>query len=291
MIKLPIYKLFVNKEDFESLGLSLVDDPAIEENFIFFNKQNEVKIKNEFNDDKMIVKGPALIPDKMIYRNDSLGERYVYFDTETIRDFVELFMNEKKDNKFNIQHSDEIIEANIIESYFATDNNEFNVPVGSWIIAIKLKDRSVFELVKNKTLQGFSVEAMFTNILESKFKKQDMIKTENLKEKILEFVNSLLFSTQEPTPEPEPTPAPEPTPEPEPVPAPAPEPTPAPEPEPTPEPDKFDALVKELNSLKDELKNVNEKLVKYENTVVTPSVTEKIDNPKPAESKAAKYFS
>ncbi len=54
---LPIYELYV--EDSEHIGLALVDSPAIEQDFMFFSEQS---IKMQFNDDKMMVKGPALIP-------------------------------------------------------------------------------------------------------------------------------------------------------------------------------------------------------------------------------------
>ena len=131
MIKLPTYELFLTDE--EQVELALVNSPAIEFDFIYFN---EDKIKMEFNDEEMIVKGAALIPNQMVYRNDNLGERNVFMSEKTVQQFAEYLIN-KQGNKFNLGHSDNKLEAIIVESYFATDINEFNVPKGSWIIALK----------------------------------------------------------------------------------------------------------------------------------------------------------
>ena len=97
MIKLPIFEITI-KEDEEFLGLSIVNNPAFGENYIYFNEDDEIKM--DFNEEQMIVKGPALIPEKLIYRNDALGERYVYFTKESIKKFAELLVNKNK-NKFN----------------------------------------------------------------------------------------------------------------------------------------------------------------------------------------------
>ena len=137
MNKLPIYELQIENTD--QIGLALVDFPAIEENFMFFNDE---AIKMQFNDEKMMVRGPALIPNKLIYRNDALGERYIYFSEDTIIRFVELLMSKEK-NKFNIGHSDQYLNATLIESYFAPEDNDFNVPKNSWIVGLKVKDATV----------------------------------------------------------------------------------------------------------------------------------------------------
>ena len=84
MNKLPIFEITI-KEDDEYLGLSIVNNPAIGEKYIYFNE--EVEFKMDFNEEQMIVKGPVLIPDKLIYRNDTLGERVV--KTEEFKEKLE----------------------------------------------------------------------------------------------------------------------------------------------------------------------------------------------------------
>lgn len=190
---LPIYELKISEEDIDSFALSLVDFPAIESNFRYFNTQ---KIKLNFNNEKMEISGPALIPDKLIYRRDNNGFEYnTFFSFETIRKFVELFMK-KNENKFNIQHTDQFIQLNIIESYFAKKNNEFDVPENSWIITAKVVDKETWEMVKEKMLNGFSVEGLFYNELIEFSNNNIDLKTKNkmdIKTKIMEAVNKILF--------------------------------------------------------------------------------------------------
>lgn len=193
-MKLPIFELFV-EDDNEVLGLALVDNPAIQENYIYFNEE---EIKMDFNDEQMIVKGAALIPDKLIYRNDSLGERYVYFSKETIRRFAELLMNKQKE-KFNLGHTDNYLKANVVESYFATEPNEFNVPEGSWIVSLHVLDSIAWNKIKNGEYNGFSVQGLFANeivqFMKNKNKKEE---TMDLKEKLLNAINSVLFGEETP---------------------------------------------------------------------------------------------
>lgn len=188
-IKFPVWELFV--EDAENIGLALVDFPAIEEDFMYFNEQ---PIKMEFNDEKMMVKGPALIPNKLIYRNDALGERYVYFSEETIVRFVEMLMSKEK-NKFNLGHTDNYLDAVLIESYFTQKENEFNIPANSWIVGLKIKDKDAWNRIKSGEFKGFSVESLFSNELVNLMsnKKEQMA---NLKERVMEALNTVLFSDE-----------------------------------------------------------------------------------------------
>lgn len=186
MKKLPIFELFI--EDSEHVGLAVVGAPAIESDFMYFNEE---PIKMSFNEDKMMIKGPALIPNKLIYRNDMLGERYIYFSEETIIKFVETLMS-KTDNKFNIGHTDEPLNAVLIESYFASEVNEFNVPANSWIVGLKVKDLEAWNRIKSGEFKGYSVEGLFSNQLVNLMtnKKEESM---NLKEKIMEALNSVIF--------------------------------------------------------------------------------------------------
>lgn len=189
-IEMPIYELFVEDSDF--IGLALVDNPAIEHDFMFFSEQ---PIKMQFNDDKMMVKGPALIPNQLIYRNDALGERYVYFSSETIVKFVELLMSKEK-NKFNLGHTDKYLDAVLIESYFAGEENEFGVPKDSWIVGLKIRDKEAWKAIKNGTFKGFSVQSIFSNELVKLMSNNKKETMSNLKERLMEAINSVVFPTE-----------------------------------------------------------------------------------------------
>ena len=186
---LPIYELFV-EEDSDFAGLAIVGMPAIEADFMYFSEEPTQMV---FNDEKMMIKGAALIPNKLIYRNDMLGERYIYFSEDTIVKFVESLMS-KETNKFNIGHTDEPLDAILIESYFADESNEFNVPKNSWIVGLKIKDSNAWDRIKSGEFKGYSVEGLFSsqlvNLMINNNKKDEKM---NLKERILEALNSVIF--------------------------------------------------------------------------------------------------
>lgn len=199
--KLPIFELKIaNDPDKLYEGLSLVDEPAIEENFLYFNSDKIVY--NFSNDDEMIVKGPALIPNKLIFRNDKFGTRYVYFSAETIKKFVISFL-QKNAQKINIQHDDnKFINANIVESYFVTnENNEFDVTVGSWIVALKINDNEVWQSIKSGKLKGFSIQGLFEEIFTEKLNKNKIVNKMSIKEQIIDALNSILFPDEKPVDE------------------------------------------------------------------------------------------
>lgn len=190
MNKLPIYELFI--EESEQIGLALVDTPAIEKDFLYFDKE---EIKMSFNEEKMMVKGPALIPNQLIYRNDKLGERYVYLSEETILKFVESLMS-KETNKFNLGHTDNYLKAVLIESYFAIEPNEFDVPKNSWIVGLKIQDPEAWVRIKSGEFKGFSIQSVFSNELVSLIRNNKIDEMSKIKTQVMETLNNLLFPTE-----------------------------------------------------------------------------------------------
>ena len=77
----------------EVFAISLVADPAIESNFIFFDKE-EVQFK-KVDTEKRIVAGPILIPNKKILRIDGEGKPYhVFFSEETVEKLAQNYLRE-----------------------------------------------------------------------------------------------------------------------------------------------------------------------------------------------------
>lgn len=189
MNRLPVWEITV--QDNEFLEIALVDFPAIEENFLKFNKEEVVLL---FDSDKMIVSGLVMIPDKHIYRNDSLGERYVFYTADTVAKSAQLFL--KNGMKFNVSHTDEIVPLDVIESYLTKASNEFNAPVGSWVITAKVNDAELWENIKAGQFNGFSFQALFTNEL-TKFSNNKNKEMSKLKERVLDAINSVVFPTEE----------------------------------------------------------------------------------------------
>ena len=96
---MKVIELIIDERD-EMSGIdavSVVSSPAIEENFIALNK-HEVSLK-EIDEEKRLIMGAALIPNKQIYRrNEKDEEYYIYFSDKTVRKASELFLKKANQN-------------------------------------------------------------------------------------------------------------------------------------------------------------------------------------------------
>jgi hypothetical protein len=124
------------------------------------------------SEDKMIIVGAAMIPNKMIHRYDMFGNKYyVYFSKDSIRKMANRFLKQKRTDETSIEHnglklgSDKVY---ITESWISEDPAKdkssiygFDLPAGTWFVQMKVDDPKVWELVKENNLSGFSVEGLF----------------------------------------------------------------------------------------------------------------------------------
>ena len=97
---MKIVELIIDEDDMYSGidAISLVDSPAIEENFVALNKQKKYSFKT-VNNEKRILMGALLVPNKTIYRKDGDEEYYIYFSKATIKKASEMYlMNGKQNN-------------------------------------------------------------------------------------------------------------------------------------------------------------------------------------------------
>lgn len=205
MLNLPLFKVIPIEAEFTEIAIT--DDPAIEVMSLLFSK--EISTRMEFEDIKQIIYGPVMIPNRPIYRNDMLGERFVVYDEEGVEKAAEILF--KNGFKFNVEHSDKKVEVSVKESFFTKDeNNEWGVPAGSWVVKAKILDSEYFNKLKSGEV-GFSFQSMFENILvgtkqvvnyskdvnvnenNPKKAKKDM---PDVKTKLLNFINELMFEVQ-----------------------------------------------------------------------------------------------
>ena len=116
--------------------------------------------------------GPALIPDKKIYRGPNKMNPegyYIYFSTETIAKSRVKFHQNNHDNKVNINHNGVLIEGIELSNSFILDNqnraalpSEFKkLPNGTWMIEYIIHDLELWERVNSSELNGFSIEGVF----------------------------------------------------------------------------------------------------------------------------------
>lgn len=177
---LPLYKIIPLPNN--NIEIALVDEPAIDEYFHFFSKENEIIT---FNSDKMIIEGVVMIPNIPIIRNNPFPH-YVVYDADSIKECAKLFF--KNSTKFNIKHGDIKAEVNLLESYFTKNDEKY--PDGSWYVVCKVEDTALWNKIKEGEYKGFSFQSLFvTELINDKF---NMTK----KEQLLDFVNKVLFNEE-----------------------------------------------------------------------------------------------
>jgi len=140
------------------------------------------KMVFSFDEDKKIVVGAAMVPNKMIHRFDELGNMYyVFFSKKSIKMMADKFMRQKRTDETSIEHDGKKLGSDkvfITESWVSDDpifdkshQFGFELPSGTWFVAMKVNDDEVWKMIKEKTLTGFSVEGLFAE--KSIFSKED----------------------------------------------------------------------------------------------------------------------
>ena len=156
--------------DSETYAISMVEAPAIESDFVALSKEEEDKqqVFLESNERHMVY-GAALIPEKDIYRNNGEQEFYISFTKESIEKMSQDFMKEYRQHEVKTDHEDVANEVCVVESWLVEDSYKdkanalgINVPEGTWMVGMKVNNIETWERVKAGELKGFSVESMLT---------------------------------------------------------------------------------------------------------------------------------
>ena len=144
-------------------AVSLVEDPAIESNFIALSKQkSSIKLENE----KRLLIGAALVPNKPIYRNVNGNEFYISFDETTIEKLAQDFLANDYQHNITVDHQEDANDIVIVESWIKTSENDksvsygLNEPIGTWFIGMKVNNDEIWQKIKDGIYKGFSIEAV-----------------------------------------------------------------------------------------------------------------------------------
>lgn len=122
------------------------------------------------SEDQQIVVGPAMIPDMEILRKDDEGKPYyVRFSKGVVQKIAEKFMMELRNHDTNIQHdSTDPAHSFVMESWIVENSEDkanslygFEVPVGTWMVKMRVQDPETWKQIKAGKLKGFSIEGNF----------------------------------------------------------------------------------------------------------------------------------
>lgn len=163
--KLKRYQVGLNSE---TLAVSFVTEPAIEETFVALKKDKEDIICLSTNEKHMCY-GAVCVPDKEIYRNDASGEYTITFSKESIEKMSQNFMKNYRQGNVTLQHSEDAENIVLVESWIKADMSADKsialglnpeLPVGTWFAGYKVNDTDTWDRIKNNELRGFSIEAV-----------------------------------------------------------------------------------------------------------------------------------
>lgn len=164
---LETIELFIDDEDQSGIeAISLVEFPAIEENFVALSK-HKIELKT-MDEEKRLVVGLALVPDKKIYRNNGGFEYNITFSKDTVRKAAEKYLKSLKIHNATIEHEMEVDGVYLTESWIVEDVQkdktalyDLNAPEGAWAVSMRIENDEVWDNVKAGKYLGFSIEGIF----------------------------------------------------------------------------------------------------------------------------------
>lgn len=159
-------------------AISLVNDPAIERDFIHFNKEHNIEFKT-IDVEKRMVMGPVLIPNKMVLRaseNPETGNKdyyYIHFSKDTVRKAAQRFLELGNQKNTTYEHAFNIDGVTFNESWVKEDKDKdksslygYNdLPVGTWFAMARIDNDEIWGEIKNGNVKGFSIEGKFAEMI------------------------------------------------------------------------------------------------------------------------------
>ena len=177
---MKLFELKIEDEEVDEVfALSLVENPAIEADWVFFSKdgeREEVKFAT-IDSDKRLIVAPVLIPEKRILRIDEKsGEEYkVFFTAETVEKLAQNYLKKGYQDKATIEHGKNIDgKVTVVESWVSKSSVKdksalyFNraFPIGTWFITMKVNDDNLWQnYVKTGIIKAISLEGIFSHQL------------------------------------------------------------------------------------------------------------------------------
>lgn len=176
---IPVFEALIDSIDTGIYKISLVDLPAVESDFVAFDKQNKVMKYSIDNEEQRMVTGVIMRANFNIYRYDEeFGEYYIKYSPETIKLMAEKMMIDNTFNNINIMHQDgtDVEGVNLVELFIKDTNKGINpanfddIENGSLFATYKINNDAIWEQIKLGTFRGFSLEGIF-DIERTQFRK------------------------------------------------------------------------------------------------------------------------
>mgnify|MGYP003630594964 CR=1 FL=1 len=162
---LPLFNITLDDFVTGMYKISLVDKPAIEENFLYFSEQDAPKKLEFANDELKELVGPIMIPNKPILRySEDKGYYNVQFTEEIIKEIMYKYSKDGLWNSFGINHSYNTDDVTMLEVWMKESDNDksmdygYDLPNGTVFVKTKIESEELFKAIKDGEVNGFSIE-------------------------------------------------------------------------------------------------------------------------------------
>lgn len=200
MTKLPVYEALISSEDDGIVTISLVDEPAVESDFVCFAKDTGKQLFALKDSAERLITGCLMKADTPIYRNDNGFQYYIVFSKKTIQTMAQKMLADSTFKNIDTQHNGELLpqgaltlmEVYIKDSNKGIDPNFVDIPDGSLMSTFKVNSDDIWnECLNGDYLNGFSLEGFFeTKQIDFSINKPN--KTKSFKMRIKELLRRML---------------------------------------------------------------------------------------------------
>ena len=163
-----IVELILEDDDIGVEAISVVENPAIEEDFIALKNQ-EYKFAEQDKEKRLLV-GAALVPNRPIFRKNGDDQYWIFFSKETVRKASQMFFKNGNQSQATLEHEVKLDGMTVVESWIVESEKDksrhygLDVPVGTWMVSMKVESDTVWQdYVKDGKVRGFSIEAYFSD--------------------------------------------------------------------------------------------------------------------------------
>lgn len=169
-MNLPLYKAQITDATTGMYTVSLVDYPAVESDFLYFNENKKQMTFSIENEEQRIITGVLMRCDFPIYRITDAGyEYYIMYDKATIELMAEKWIADGFANYVNLQHNPlNYVDGVYLKELYIKDTERGINPKGfetisdgSLFATYKVLNDDVWNGIKSGEFKGFSLEGYF----------------------------------------------------------------------------------------------------------------------------------
>lgn len=198
---IPFYWAELSDNEDGMVYVSLVDNPAVDRDFIAFSAEKKIPVCAISNEEKRLVRGVLMRADFPIYRVVPTGEEfYIIFSAPTIRRMTERFLEQGNQGNVNTMHipGSDVDGVNLVQLFIKDKSAGIDpagfedVEEGSLFGEYHVANDDVWADIKAGKFKGFSIEGIFSVTKDShQFNKQqinEMAKLEKLKTRLAKLL-------------------------------------------------------------------------------------------------------